>query len=768
MSIPLYPRLNATVLAENGSTIPVDGISVPSMTNYYLRLLARGDVLTWDPRPDPGGVPTQMPSPANGVPIYATVAELRAAVGSAVGSPAITMGCLSRGDDGGGQWYWDATDNATTDNTGTCVGGGNGRWKRSHDGRLFLKWFGAVGDGVADDSTAWARWLAAVCTTTKHGVVSAGTYRINRVYTSDNITADNVVIEGVAGNLVVYKENIHGNENYNAFQATGRSNITITGVNSKSVTLCYFSTCSNVKIENCTGDGLETSASHVGWHWNKAVQFVACNSLTISGCKFTDYEFSVLLGGDAGTSTTCHQTAVIGCHFANSAINARTTADFPVGVYSYFSDDLTVSGCTFKNLQSQTIGGDTGSGCGFGYYEGDGTAGAVVIDSNTFIHEGAGDDRRMDGVYMSRASHAVVTNNTFSYTNNAKGIHVNYSGLTNTRDQYVLIADNICDRQDPLDVHGYFNTTISAVSGVGAPASSKLTFEITNNICNGGGISVGCADNRPFSLRVTNNRISNAQRYGIEVGGDATGAFAMVSPEISGNTISKAKLSGIWVGSTVVRAKIENNTVISCNTGNSANPNHYAGIVLPMCYGSTLKGNRVEQHPGSGGYMVRAIHGFQDQKLFAHKYDLSNSCSGINTPPMYEYFYTTAPVGGFDWAPGEVAYHSQPAAATAMGWMCVIRKEATLGANFTAGQTTVQLSSTSGMVAGDTFQIVKDATTLDNNTQTSYFHYYGVILSVDSGVQITLTAALPAGYSFSTATSKVVTLRWKAMAALAP
>lgn len=147
----LYPRLGATIYAEDGSVVPDDGISV-TITNYYLRLLSARDLLTWDPRPDPGGTPTPLPPVGRGVSTYATSAELRAVRGAYNNSLAITTGCLGEGDGGGGDWYWDADDSSSPDNVGTVLGSGQGRWKRLFSGPLNVRWFGAKGDGIADDT----------------------------------------------------------------------------------------------------------------------------------------------------------------------------------------------------------------------------------------------------------------------------------------------------------------------------------------------------------------------------------------------------------------------------------------------------------------------------------------------------------------------------------------------------------------------------------------------------------------------------------------
>jgi hypothetical protein len=85
------------------------------------------------------------------------IAALRL-IGSAVSDndSISVLGYYAEGDNGGGEFFWDATSTAT-DNGGTIIkatGVATGRWLRVYTGAINVQWFGTVGDGTTDDNAA--------------------------------------------------------------------------------------------------------------------------------------------------------------------------------------------------------------------------------------------------------------------------------------------------------------------------------------------------------------------------------------------------------------------------------------------------------------------------------------------------------------------------------------------------------------------------------------------------------------------------------------
>ena len=84
-----------------------------------------------------------------------SIADLKALNAGAVGCLTV-LGYYAPGDSGGGEFYWDAS-SLEHDNGGTVIAptsnpAAAGRWKRLIQGPFSVRWFGAKGNGVADDS----------------------------------------------------------------------------------------------------------------------------------------------------------------------------------------------------------------------------------------------------------------------------------------------------------------------------------------------------------------------------------------------------------------------------------------------------------------------------------------------------------------------------------------------------------------------------------------------------------------------------------------
>ena len=90
----------------------------------------------------------------------------------------LVLGYYAPGDGGGGIFRWNGAD-VTADNGGTVIipnSGGTGRWNRIYDSGISVKWFGAKGDSVTNDSAAINSAISSMISLSKPLYWPKGTY----------------------------------------------------------------------------------------------------------------------------------------------------------------------------------------------------------------------------------------------------------------------------------------------------------------------------------------------------------------------------------------------------------------------------------------------------------------------------------------------------------------------------------------------------------------------------------------------------------------
>jgi hypothetical protein len=96
---------------------------------------------------------------------------------------ALVTGRVTENDGGGGLFFYDGSD-ATSTNLGTVFkpAASNGRWRRSYEGALNVKWFGALGNGSTDDTLAFQNALDLLTSGGRLEVPPTSTsYRVSQV-----------------------------------------------------------------------------------------------------------------------------------------------------------------------------------------------------------------------------------------------------------------------------------------------------------------------------------------------------------------------------------------------------------------------------------------------------------------------------------------------------------------------------------------------------------------------------------------------------------
>lgn len=175
----------------------------------------------------------------------------------------------------GGTFIWSPT---CTANGGTVFAGATGFWTRQYDGAVNVKWFGAVGDGVTDDSIA----IQSAVDTGLEVYFPEGTYKI-----SDTIEASSMTLFGdEAFNASTIKATFYTTDkpmfkttgSYADGKYTSFTNLTIDGYDSTNKTAigvqminasaedidAYFENCNFkyfLKGISCKGRGLKVTDS---------------------------------------------------------------------------------------------------------------------------------------------------------------------------------------------------------------------------------------------------------------------------------------------------------------------------------------------------------------------------------------------------------------------------------------------------------------------------------------------------------------------------
>jgi hypothetical protein len=124
----------------------------------------------------------------------------------ATGRQARVTGKSSSGDGGEGSFYYNAVSSAT-DNDGTVIAAAVGRWIRLYSGPVNVKWFGAKGDGISDDSAALQAALdlgapTGTPDTTTGGlavIAPRGVYKANTGLTIQSLTT--IIGEGIGATI---------------------------------------------------------------------------------------------------------------------------------------------------------------------------------------------------------------------------------------------------------------------------------------------------------------------------------------------------------------------------------------------------------------------------------------------------------------------------------------------------------------------------------------------------------------------------------------
>lgn len=189
---------------SGGTSLTLDSGGKPSTDIYFdtsitYKIVVKDAAGSTIDTIDPFSVGIDYAQIPNNTATIATVAAIQAADLTGV-SAVQTLGYTTAGDGGGALYRADTGDTSTADDGFLCIVSNDGvRFKLVITGAIRVKWCGATGDGVTDDTAALTKFVAEVDTNGHPVIFDQGTYLVDGgILFFENvpsITSENAVIK---------------------------------------------------------------------------------------------------------------------------------------------------------------------------------------------------------------------------------------------------------------------------------------------------------------------------------------------------------------------------------------------------------------------------------------------------------------------------------------------------------------------------------------------------------------------------------------------
>ena len=562
-----------------------------------------------------------------------------------------------------GVFQYDPTDTTSTDNGGTIIVGIDGRrWRRDFSNAINVKWFGATGNGVTDDTDAGRKAYLAL--------------------------TDNSILVFPPGEYVMQ----NASASVGAY-LSGRKNILISGygatLKNKSVAAnngfaIWIDQCSNVIIEGFTFDRFNSDLTKkVAGKSQSGVYMDKCSKVTVRSCDFYDvYTGVYIIDSPSWRVEDCKQVGLV--NYSTQAL-----ADYTISGYLTFVVDSTVNaskhGCFTGNYTDKVFNAIY---CEDGDYSvisnntlKDGLdsqiyakGAGIAIDGNTVVNPGK------DGIkILSNAggTRGIVSNNVIIKPGKVKadggyGIIVcdgNYvvSGNLVELDAVANLASILtCG----IAVEGY-NISVGDNTIIGGGATDNTSgirllygpayfgdqtdIAITGNVIDASRYGIVIESSPTYKthrISVCNNNVKNGQ-YGLYVSGQSADKTLLQNLTIVGN----AFYNNIVYAEKCTYAKVSDNNIFKTGSGD--------GISLVGVDKFDVTSNYIANTAGVG---IRA------DSACTNTYGKMNRFDSVSTPYFgggirYD-IGSAAPTAG-TWAVGDLVWNTAPAAAGAPGWVCI-------------------------------------------------------------------------------------------------
>lgn len=499
------------------------------------------------------------------------------------------------------------------------------------------------------------------------------------------------------------------------------------------------------------------------WLRDKSIYVDECRRVVVRASHIKNCSFGVYCIGDQ-VSTRCHSVKVTDCHFEIDA--AGYTAFFPTGVYWVDINDGLTQGCTFQNIYSSVIGGTTGTGMGYGIYEGDGTSTTVKSIGDTFIYESSAVGNAA-GYYLSEAQQVTIDAPTFDVQS---GADVQYLALLDAKrvDTIYVVRGLNANVATGVDSYG--------IAITGTSTSTKAPkISISGCTIVGGTYAVRQTYLGNGSTVLSNNSFSGQSSTNGSVYFIGSSTVPIKSIFINGDRIAGGQGPAVKFGQYCINPRIIGCELLDGNLSNTLTDSGGAGAAVRMesySWGLEMRLCRVGNTAAGGGLFTYAASNASSAADRIYK-DLLEGNNLVSLNPGYgswHRYHTASPTSGFfNISVGDFILNSDIAAGESPDWVCTTALRPALAADASSASATITIEAgyASSLANGMLVMLTKQANP-DAGTYYSEAHM-DTIASINVGAnQVTLTTGIPAGLGTLVAgTAKLVFAQFKADAAIA-
>lgn len=400
-----------------------------------------------------------------------------------------------------GVFVLDALDTTSDDNGGTIIVAGSARWKRQFTGPASVKWFGAIGNGVADDTAsiqAALNWMTSGASLWFNGL----NYKISARLLIQNLSGFEIDGQGCTIKAANGMPVISGNH------------------------LIAMIDCKDFRLSNLTVDGNRGNRTPAEVPAQN-IEFIHCRSflcerIASNNAVVDGFIFNATANND--NTTYCRDFIMRMCSADNSYRNGVSVINaynfkFDGGYFTNSNGTSPQCGMDIESNAGATLGNAQGilTGCRFEGNAGFGLTTSGVSGSQEFY---------IDKCYFS-------ANTLGAISAGANAVHVSYSTFKNHTgsaiSQGIVSFTNLEADKSGSVSHCLFtaNTT---------PTACIYTFSTTQGI------------------RITNNTILDHRGAGLNIYGS--------HQLVSGNTINNC--GGIGIASSATDATLSSNTIVGC------------------------------------------------------------------------------------------------------------------------------------------------------------------------------------------------------------